>query len=238
MSSPRSIDNEVGGGPSSVKNNGAKPHSHSHSHSPRVIPNIPPRASFSSSQRPQMSLTSHSQSNTPLRDRSSAKPTPKASNDSLQKQAISPPNGAQQSALTASMASPNQGMPIPDADIPSVPSPAAYDATGSHARSHDSGAVTPRGGADESGWSNLAEIPDEKKAAVLRRHLVSAEERGHSKTGTPAALSPGELSPVKVGEGGPSKAAGDSAVTWSDNHSQPDDSSFPIPYDALGGDVT
>jgi proton-coupled amino acid transporter len=234
MSSPRSIENE---GPSSVQNPGKVL-----SPSPRVIPNIPPRASFSSSQRPNMSLTPHSQSKHPSRDRTSAKPTPKASNDSLKKQPISPPNGAQSSALTASMASPNQhqGLPIPDPEIPSIPSPAAFDATGTHARSPGSGATTPKGGPDESGWSSLAEIPDERKAAVLRRHLVSAEEREQSKTGTPTATSPGELSPVKVGEGGPSKAAGESAVTYgstSENPSQVDDS-FPIPYDALGGDVT
>ena len=103
---------------------------------------------------------------------------------------------------------------------------------------------------DESGWSSLAEVPDERKAQVLRRHLVSAEERG-SKTGTPA-MSPGDSSPMKDGEmgrpgsstagTGAGAGAGDSAVTYgstSDSQavSQVDDQ-FPIPFDAPGGDVT
>lgn len=204
------------------------------SHSPRVIPNIPPRASFSSSQRPNMSLTPHSIPREGRSPGTSGKPSPKASTTSLKKQAISPPGAQQKSALTAAMGSPDK--PHMDADIPSVPSPAAHDSN----NSHDSGATTPRGpgGADDSGWSNLGEIPDERKAQVLRRHLVSAEERGQSKTGTPTGMSPGNASPI--GESGPSGGPGDSAVTYgstSENPPQVDDQ-FPIPFDAVGGDVT
>jgi proton-coupled amino acid transporter len=86
----------------------------------------------------------------------------------------------------------------------------------------------------------LGEIPDERKAQVLRRHLVSAEERENSKTATPTTVSPRAASPLKNGEGGSNGGPGDSAVTYgstSDNPSQVDDR-FPIPYDALGGDVT
>ncbi|RYF74648.1 MAG: hypothetical protein EOO39_08240, partial [Cytophagaceae bacterium] len=116
--------------------------------------------------------------------------------------------------------------PYIDADIPSVPSPAAHDSN----NGNDSDATTPRGpgGADDSGWSNLGEIPDERKAQVLRRHLVSAEERGQSKTGTPTGMSPGNASPI--GEGGPRGGPGDSAVTYgstSENPPQADDQ-FPI----------
>lgn len=122
-----------------------------------------------------------------------------------------------------------------DSDIPSIPSPAAFDF---HKDGPGSGATTPKGGPDESGWSNLGEIPDERKAQVLRRHLVSAEEREHSKTGTPLATSPGNASPI--GESGPSGGPGESAVTYGSTGEGPSqvDDRFPIPFDALGGDVT
>jgi proton-coupled amino acid transporter len=86
---------------------------------------------------------------------------------------------------------------------------------------HASGSATPLR-ADESAFSNLAEIPDEEKARVLRRHLVSAEERGTSKVPTPGH----DGTPVEGSQ------AGDSAVV--DGPEDP----FPIPYDAPGGDVT
>lgn len=86
-----------------------------------------------------------------------------------------------------------------------------------------SGSATPLR-PDESAFSTLADVPDEEKARVLRRHLVSAEERtgSGSKVATPGANdSPAEGS-----------QAGDSAVV-----SGAEDP-FPIPYDAPGGDVT
>lgn len=240
MSSPRSV------GPSSTSKTGPSNLSSASpnlSYSPRVIPNIPPRASFSSSQRPFVPSPSG-------RDWS-GKPTPKVSSDSLKRQAISPPTGGgrgAQSTLTASMAgSSPQHEGHMDSDIPSIPSPAAYDP-----QAMDSGVSTPRApmsagaGGDESGWSSLAEVPDERKAQVLRRHLVSAEERG-SKNATPA-ISPGSTSPTKdgeIGRPGPSGAgngngAGDSAVTYgsTSDAQDPSDDPFPIPYDAPGGDVT
>lgn len=140
-----------------------------------------------------------------------------------------------------------------DPEIPSVPSPAAFDIHSS-ASAGESGVTSHHGGggADDSGWSTLAEVPDERKAQVLRRHLVSAEERG-SKSGTPA-MSPGSNSPTKdgeIGRPGPSGSAagagaghgaGDSAVTYgstSDSQVQSAvDDQFPIPFDAPGGDVT
>lgn len=67
---------------------------------------------------------------------------------------------------------------------------------------------------DESAFSNLADVPDEEKARVLRRHLVSAEER--SSAATPADGSADDESSVDP----------------------PNDETFPIPYDAPGGDVT
>jgi proton-coupled amino acid transporter len=181
-----------------------------------------------------MSLTPHSMPREGRSPNASLKPSPKPSSESLKKQAISPPGG-HKSALTAAIGSPGKG--AMDSDIPSIPSPAAFDF---NKDGPGSGATTPKGpgGADDSGWSNLGEIPDERKAQVLRRHLVSAEEREHSKAGTPTATSPGNASPI--GEGGPSGGPGDSAVTYgstTDGPSQVDDR-FPIPFDALGGDVT
>ncbi|BEJ06280.1 hypothetical protein CcaverHIS641_0308020 [Cutaneotrichosporon cavernicola] len=88
---------------------------------------------------------------------------------------------------------------------------------------HASGSATPAN-PDESAFSNLAEVPDEEKARVLRRHLVSAEERGGgSKVATPGQ----DATPVED-----SSQAGDSSVV------QAPEESFPIPYDAPGGDVT
>ncbi|GMK53645.1 hypothetical protein CspeluHIS016_0102310 [Cutaneotrichosporon spelunceum] len=86
-----------------------------------------------------------------------------------------------------------------------------------------SGTATPAH-PDESAFSNLAEVTDEEKARVLRRHLVSAEERGSgSKAPTPA----NDTTSI---EG--SSQAGDSSVA------QMPEEPFPIPYDAPGGDVT
>lgn len=217
-------------GPSSIKGNGitrSNLASPSPSHSPRVIPNIPPRASFSSASRPTIPSPNNG-----------IKPIAKASSDSLKRQAISPPTG--QSALTAGMASPSPPnsashvKPALDSDIP-TPGAAAGD----------SGVNTPRGGqADDSQWSNLAEVPDERKAQVLRRHLVSAEERESSKAGTPLAVSPGDTSPLRSGEAGSGYENGDGAGPSREAEgsseaqgSQVDDR-FPIQYDALGSDVT
>ena len=230
MSTPRSI----GDPPSSNDPTNPANSRQNLSHSPRVIANIPPRASFSSSQRPNMSLTPHSAPREGRSPNASLKPSPKPSSNSLKKQAISSPGG-QESALTAAMGSPGDG--AIDSDIPTISPSAAFDF---NRDGPGSGATTPmgNGGADESGWSNLGEIPDERKAQVLRRHLVSAEERENSKAGTPTAVSPGNASPI--GERGPSGGPGDSAVTYgstSEGPSQVDDQ-FPIPFDALGGDVT
>lgn len=93
------------------------------------------------------------------------------------------------------------------------------------------GTLTPQ--PDESTFSAVAGVPDEEKAKVLRRHLVSAEERGSS-AATPAA----KLSPAA--SPGPSSRqsvdAGESSVTRRSEENA--DDPFPIPYDAPGGDVT
>ncbi|TXT13444.1 hypothetical protein VHUM_00811 [Vanrija humicola] len=81
------------------------------------------------------------------------------------------------------------------------------------------GASTPAAG--ESAFSNIDEVPDEEKARVLRRHLMTADER-ESKSSTPAR----RASP-----------SGESSVSGYGSTSRRDDA-FPIPYDAPGMDVT
>ncbi|EJT51136.1 hypothetical protein A1Q1_07600 [Trichosporon asahii var. asahii CBS 2479] len=91
------------------------------------------------------------------------------------------------------------------------------------------GTLTPQ--PDESAFSAVAGVPDEEKAKVLRRHLVSAEERT-SNAPTPSA----KLSPAaSPGPSSRNEDPGESAIT---RRSDGDDDPFPIPYDAPGGDVT
>lgn len=93
------------------------------------------------------------------------------------------------------------------------------------------GTLTPQ--PDESAFSAVAGVPDEEKAKVLRRHLVSAEERGTSAAPTPSTKPSPAASP---GPGSrQSETAGESSLT---RRSDNDDDPFPIPYDAPGGDVT
>ncbi|RXK38547.1 solute carrier family 36 (proton-coupled amino acid transporter) [Tremella mesenterica] len=115
-------------------------------------------------------------------------------------------------------------------------------------KSNGSGSSTPK---TDVAFSQAAEVSTEAKAEVLRRHLVSAEERRKSSsTPTPAGQTPrpaspeprsgdgygamGETSgqkPVVEGESGVSRASG-----MISNLGQ--DDPFPMPYDAPGGDVT
>lgn len=91
--------------------------------------------------------------------------------------------------------------------------------------------MTPRG--DESSFSNVVDVgaTNEEKARVLRRHLVSADERGQSAKTSPA---PGDLTPNAEASGSGSGSG--------QNEESPEgevgDEAFPIPYDAPGGDVT
>lgn len=91
------------------------------------------------------------------------------------------------------------------------------------------GTLTPQ--PDESAFSAVAGVPDEEKAKVLRRHLVSAEERT-SNAPTPAM----KLSPAA--SPGPSSRNGDPGESSLTRRSDDGDDPFPIPYDAPGGDVT
>lgn len=78
-------------------------------------------------------------------------------------------------------------------------------------------------------------MSNEEKAKVLRRHLVSAEERRPSASATPVDVpSPGGASPV--GEHGDSGMQG--GTSGSSTLQGHEAEQFPIPYDAAGGDVT
>lgn len=193
-----------------------------------AIPNIPPRSttnsagpkSFSRSfKSPPPFGTSVSASRT-----TSKEPTPKPSFDDLGRKA-SPVAGAGtgQSNLTAQFKSP-------------VESSSGTRDYFDDAVKGGSGFNTP----NESGISNAIDlgVTEEEKARVLRRHLVSADERSAS---AKPSLTPGDATPVGDhgdsgyfggGSGGvPADANGSGVV-------QNTDESFPIPYDAPGGDVT
>jgi proton-coupled amino acid transporter len=111
---------------------------------------------------------------------------------------------------------------------------------------------------NESSFSNIAleGATLEDKARVLRRHLVSAEERG-GKSGSPGGHISGDVTPV--GDHGDSGIAGGgnggaSAIESRDDDdgsgpstskaggsgygSTDNEETFPLPYDAPGGDVT
>lgn len=148
------------------------------------LPQIPTRGSVSGS------LHHRRASNDPSPSRSDASPSPDTQIGGKKK--VEKP--AAQSALTASLKPTSK-----DPSRSGTPEP--------------SGSATPVR-PDESAFSTLADVPDEEKARVLRRHLVSAEER--SSATTPAGGSGDD----------------DSAVE------RPNDEAFPIPYDAPGGDVT
>jgi proton-coupled amino acid transporter len=93
-------------------------------------------------------------------------------------------------------------------------------ATGGSGR-NTGGASTPltAGGPGESSFSNLADVPDEEKARVLGRHLMSARERrgsqsqsqGQSRQGTP--YSPGVSPGASAGLGGASMRAEQSGMS-------------------------
>ncbi|WVQ66001.1 uncharacterized protein L199_004179 [Kwoniella botswanensis] len=222
------------------------------------IPNIPPRSgSISSQVKPNLSTSFKSpvggltppiaRSGSPAQPNQGKEPTPKPSSDSLlgRKTSVSSGNTTQnKSALTTSLNSPSLSRQSSSGNIPR-PTTLSRD---------NSGTSTPRkgkevendGGAGDSNFSNLADIPDEEKAKVLGRHLVSAEEREQSKTATPNEGGVGGTTPTKEDGAGSGNAsvnasgverAAESGVT-SGYGSTEDNEQFPIPYDAVGGDVT
>lgn len=88
-------------------------------------------------------------------------------------------------------------------------------------------------------------LTDEEKARVLRRHLVSREERDDSATRRPSATA------ETLSEGRPTLAAAavhfpsDLSIGSADGDETPrhaaqldEESEFPVPYSTPGGDIT
>lgn len=138
------------------------------------------------------------------------------------------PSSNMASALTAALGSPTKSTPLDNLEVPG------------ETATPDAESATPR--PDESTFSNVADVPDEEKARVLRRHLVSAEERGSgSKTGTPGQRTSPTGTPAGGSIAGDAVAAtaGDSSISYgSATDPASSEEPFPIPYDAPGGDVT
>ncbi|WVQ96757.1 hypothetical protein IAU59_003864 [Kwoniella sp. CBS 9459] len=238
------------------------------------IPNIPPRApSVSQGQSggfaPKSLSTSYksplsSGLTPPVRGDSPKAPTPKASADNLLGKKQSPtPQQERSSALTAALGS----SPAPIAQSLSRQGSGNLRPSLSRDNSHPS---TPRrlsnanrdldaaaAGPGDSSFSNIADVTNEEKAKVLRRHLVSADERGASaggsgagasKAGTPGGESPGQGGSTPTRDlaidevnNGATEIEGESGVSGYGSmgtHPRDDSEQFPIPYDAPGGDVT
>lgn len=81
----------------------------------------------------------------------------------------------------------------------------------------------------------LDDLPDEEKAKVLRRHLVSKDER-LSKVDNAATSS--DLDAVRSSGSRPSSSSGNSHTPARSNLQREDTETFPIPYHAPGADVT
>lgn len=119
--------------------------------------------------------------------------------------------------------------PIPGLDLAHVPIPGGSQETPVRGR-------TPT-------LMDLDTLPDEEKARILRRHLVSREERGESvsrRDTTPAEQQPGGRPRI----GNTVHFPSDEPVLLADERSitplqgSEDDAEFPIPYSTHGGDIT
>lgn len=81
---------------------------------------------------------------------------------------------------------------------------------------------------------DLDELPDEEKAKVLRRHLVSKEERKNGQ-GEASSIAGSDLEVPHIPEAGSSRRSSSGAHAGpTREESEP----FPIPYHAPGADVT
>ncbi|KAH9856664.1 transmembrane amino acid transporter protein-domain-containing protein [Lenzites betulinus] len=83
------------------------------------------------------------------------------------------------------------------------------------------------------GDSLLDELTDEDKARILRKHLVSREERQNNRPGTPD-----QLARVSFSAGSDAGNGGNVSKRSSTSHLRQDTEPFPVPYDAPGADVT
>ncbi|WWC70524.1 uncharacterized protein I206_104475 [Kwoniella pini CBS 10737] len=243
-----------------------------------AIPNIPPRGSFSSSSRPVFSASFKSPGGlTPPIQRSNSpvnnfQQSTKHSSDNLigRKTSMSSSNNNnnnnkndnnQPSALTTSLTTSDENNHSNELSKQSSNNLKPSLSRKSSSSINLSGNSTPKNskgkdkveddltGAGDSNFSNLAEISNEEKAKVLRRHLVSAEEREQSKVPSPI-VNEGGSTPIKdkssprsesINNGDP---AGESGITSGGYGSTEismrgeEDDRFAVAYDALGSDVT
>jgi len=81
---------------------------------------------------------------------------------------------------------------------------------------------------------NLDDLPDEEKARILRRHLVSREQRTAPESEDAASTSRGI---GLLGKGVSELQSSRTSVAPSVHH-QEDTEPFPLPYNAQGGDIT
>lgn len=167
-------------------------------------------------------------------------------------------DGASDNKLKADSLAPPDRTPSPAA-IPRIPTP-----TNNEGQSETT-VPEPSAPAATATPTDISEIPEEEKLRILRKHLVSAEERQQS-TPTPGdGVSPGGSRTASIHAGqstfsmpGPQGGAGGSGVSRAsgartpeagasgiarsirDDSGEPeaDGEAFPIPYDAPGGDVT
>ncbi|KAI0822546.1 transmembrane amino acid transporter protein-domain-containing protein [Trametes gibbosa] len=79
----------------------------------------------------------------------------------------------------------------------------------------------------------LDELTDEDKARILRKHLVSREERQNNRPGTPD-----QLARVSFSAGSDAGNGSNVSKRSSTSHLREDTEPFPVPYDAPGADVT
>jgi proton-coupled amino acid transporter len=142
--------------------------------------------------------------------------------------------------------------------VPRIPTPTNND-TRSETATHEPAQATTATPTD------ISEIPEEEKLRILRKHLVSAEERQQASPTPGDGVSPGgsrgtsihggsgfnNVPPPQAGPAGSAFSrvsgartpdAGGSGVThspWDDTpEGEGNGEAFPIPYDAPGGDVT
>lgn len=101
--------------------------------------------------------------------------------------------------------------------------PSSMASVGGISARRPSGAATPGSGTEGNA---LDDLTDEEKARILRRHLVSRQERdGPSSRGSVS--------------GGSDNGAMSKRSSFSHPHAQREDSEpFPVPYHAPGADVT
>lgn len=169
------------------------------------------------------------------------------------------------SASNLSVPPPHQSSAAPS--IPRIPTPGSEHPPEAVTSDHTSAVVPPPP-------TDISEIPEEEKLRILRKHLVSAEERQQATPSPGDGVSPGgsHAGSIHTGGGGsgfsfpaPGAAAGGgggSGVSRASGTKTPDPGAsgvarsirddagdadgtaenggetFPIPYDAPGGDVT